>query len=465
MRRLLPLLLLLLPFVVMSQQDTTSYVVISDIVIKGDNVTKKSVILRELTFEVGDTIEMKRWEDELRFCKENIQNTTLFNFVEISSLKNTDSPNEVTIQIKVTERWYLWPYPYIAYSDRNLNAWYEADNLRRFSYGFDVEYKNSFGLKHSMRFILISGYNQNYGFSYDIPYLFDKYDFGIEVGAAYKRDKEAAYVTENNKIAYFNGDDEFAKQTANMFIKPYYRLGHRNKLFLQLDYNDTRFHDTMQYLNTDFSNTQGTRFQYFTLSAIYKNDFRDEQNYPLDGHYFEVLLEKNGLGIFETSPDVFYGKITADLYRPLKGHWYWASNLTVKISNDYEAPYFLNQGLGYKNDYVRTYELYVIDAMNFALIKNNLKFALLNPVTRYLPLFKNERFGKIHFALYANVFFDCAYSWKVPERQNSFLNNKFIFGTGVGLDFVTYYDKVLRLEYGINDMGETGLFIHFVAPI
>jgi hypothetical protein len=135
------------------------------------------------------------------------------------------------------------------------------------------------------------------------------------------------------------------------------------------------------------------------------------------------------------------------------------------MSAGQDVPYFLNQGLGYKNDYVRTYELYVIDAMNFALVKNNLKYAILNPVTRYIPFIKNERFGKIHFALYANVFFDCAYSWKMPENPTSFLDNKFIFGTGIGLDFVTYYDKVLRLEYGINDMGETGLFIHFVAPI
>ena len=40
-----------------------------------------------------------------------------------------------------------------------------------------------------------------------------------------------------------------------------------------------------------------------------------------------------------------------------------------------------------------------------------------------------------------------------------------VFGTGIGIDFVTYYDKVIRFEYGVNDMGETGLFIHFVAPI
>lgn len=465
MKVLLSLLLLLLPFLVNSQQDTSSYVLVSDVVIVGNNVTKESVILKELTFNVGDTININRWNEELRISRENIQNTSLFNFVTFEELKSENSKDNVILKIEVTERWYLWVYPYVSYADRNINAWYEADDLRRFSYGIDVKYNNFLGLKHTLKLIAISGYNQNYGFSYDIPYLFDKYNFGIEAGAAYKRDKEVAYITEHNKISYFNGDDEFAQQTKNIFVKPYYRFGHRNKLFLQFDYNDTRFHDTLMYLNDDFSNLQGTRFQYFSLSVIFKNDFRDEQNYPLKGHYFEILLEKDGLGVFETSPNVFYGKITADLYQPLKGRWYWSSNLTLKLSNDYDAPYFLNQGLGYKNDYVRTYELYVVDAMNFALVKNNLKFAILNPVTRYLPLIKSESFAKIHFALYANVFFDCAYSWKMSPDPTSLLDNKFIFGTGIGIDIVTYYDKVMRLEYGINDMGEAGFFVHFVAPI
>ena len=462
MKRLLSILLLLLPTLMNAQND---YVVVSDIAISGNNTTKAAIIFKELTFGIGDTIDVDRWEEELRLSKENIQNTTLFNFVDIECFGDDYDDNSKAVKINVTERWYLWPYPYIAYADRNLNAWYEADNLKRFSYGVDLEYKNVWGLKHNLTLTLISGYNQNYGVLYDIPYLFEKYNFGLKSSVSYKRDKEVAYITEANKIFYYNGGDEFAKQNLNFFVEPYYRFGHRNKLFLQIAYNDTRYHDTLPFLNEDFANIQGTRFQYFTLTATFKNDFRDEQNYPLDGHYIELMLEKDGFGFFETSPDVFYGKITADWYQPIKGRWYWASNLTMKMSGDVDVPYFLNQGLGYKNDYVRTYELYVVDAMNFALIKNNLKYALLNPVTRYIPFINNERFGKIHFALYANVFFDCAYSWKMPDKPTSFLDNKFIFGTGVGLDFVTYYDKVLRVEYGINDMGETGLFIHFVAPI
>lgn len=465
MKQLLSLFLILFAFVLNAQHYTDSCVVVSDIVVSGNNVTKDAIIFRELTFGVGDTIPVSIWNEELRISKENVQNTTLFNFVTFEQKNDETTLNGVLLHISVVERWYLWIYPYIAYSDRNLNAWYEADDITRFSYGVEMKYRNFLGLKHNLNFTLISGYNQNYGLSYDIPYITGRQCFGFEFGVGYKRDKEVAYLTENNKIIYFNGDDEFAKQSAFAFIEPYFRFEQRHKLFLNFSYNNTLFHDALPLLNDDFGNSQGTRFQYFSLSAVYKNDFRDEQNYPLNGHYFELMMEKIGFEILKTSPNVFYAKITTDWYKPIKGRWYWASNLTLKMSNNEDVPYFLNQGLGFKNDYVRTYELYVIDAMNFALMKNNLKFAILNPVTKYIPFIKNERFGKIHFALYANIFFDCAYSWKMPENQMNFLDNKFIFGTGIGLDLVTYYDKVLRLEYGVNDMGETGLFIHFVAPI
>lgn len=464
MRFLLSLLLSLLSFILVAQQEYSPFKIVDGIVLEGNDKTKPSIIYRELTFSVGDTIYDNRIDDELRVSKENIQNTTLFNFVEIDTI-NTGN-NAVTVVISLTERWYIWPYPYLVYSDRNLNAWYEADDFSRFSYGFDLEYKNFLGLKHSITMTAIAGYNQNFGLLYDIPYLNKRQSLGLEFGGGYKRDKELAYATENNKVQYFYVDDEFAKQTLYVLLKPYYRFGFRNKLYLALEYNDTRFNDSLPSLNDDFINRlDDTRFQYLSLSAIFKNDFRDEQNYPLNGHYLEIMLQKNGLGIFATAPDNLYGKITFDWYQPIKGRWYWASNITTKISSDSDVRYFLNQGLGYKNDYVRTYELYVIDATNFALMKNNLKFAILNPTTKYIPFIKNDRFGKIHFALYANIFFDCAYSWNTPEKNDSPLDNKFIFGTGIGLDFVTYYDKVIRFEYGVNDMGDTGLFIHLVAPI
>ena len=48
--------------------------------------------------------------------------------------------------------------------------------------------------------------------------------------------------------------------------------------------------------------------------------------------------------------------------------------------------------------------------------------------------------------------------------DNNALNNIFLFSQGFSLDFVTYYDKLLRLEYSRNHLNEWGLFIHFSNP-
>ena len=83
MKRLLSLLLLLLPFMLEAQDDASEYVLVSEIIIEGNDVTKDAVILRELTFVVGDTISLQHFDEVLKVSKENVLNTTLFNFVSI----------------------------------------------------------------------------------------------------------------------------------------------------------------------------------------------------------------------------------------------------------------------------------------------------------------------------------------------------------------------------------------------
>lgn len=463
MKKLLAILLLMLSVVTFAQQQDSCFVV-SKINFVGNKVTKPSTMYREMLFREGDTICS---EETIKESRENLLNCSLFNFVDFDWTDDPDNANTKSLTISVVERWYLWPIPYLAYADRNLRSWYEADNIARMSYGFDLVYNNLWGLKHELDLTIIGGYNQNYGLTYDIPYLTYRQRLGIKASVGYTRNREVAYITEDDKVKYFKGEDEYAHESFYASIMPYYRFGYRNKLFLQLNYNDRTFNDSLPKLNIDFANPEGTRFQYFTLSAIFKNDYRDDHNYPLDGHYFELEMTKIGLGLFEYSPDLFYTKVTADWYTPISGRFYWASNITTKVSDTNKAPYFLSQGFGYHNDYVRAFDLYVVDALNYAICKNNLKFEILKPVTKHLPFIKNDRFGKIHLALYLNLFFDFAYTWDVviPQGVDTRIANKFIYGTGFGIDFVTYYDKVLRLEYGVNALGESGFFVHLVAPI
>ena len=462
MRRLLVILFVFCSVVTSAQQDDGCFVV-SKINLKGNRITQKSTVFREMLFNEGDTICD---ETLVRQSRENLLNTSLFNFVDFDWQDDADADSK-SLTITMLERWYLWPIPYLAYADRNLRSWYEADDITRLSYGFDLIYYNLWGRKHELDLTIIGGYNQNYGIAYDIPYLTRRQRMGIKASTGYKRDREVAYITKDDKISYFKGEDEYAHESFYASVMPYYRFGCRNKLMLQLKYDNRLFNDSLPSLNEDFLNPEGTRFQYFTLSAIFKNDYRNDHNYPLSGHYLEFELTKIGLGVFDYSPDIFYGKITADVYTPLVGRFYWASNVTTKIADSKTAPYFLSQGFGYNNDYVRAYDLYVVDALNYAIFKNNLKFEILKPVTKHLPIIKNERFSKIHLAFYANLFFDFGYTWNVviPEGFSTRIANEWIYGTGIGIDFVTYYDKVLRLEYGINGLGEAGFFVHLVAPI
>jgi hypothetical protein len=66
-----------------------------------------------------------------------------------------------------------------------------------------------------------------------------------------------------------------------------------------------------------------------------------------------------------------------------------------------------------------------------------------------------------------NLFVDAGYGAYDQDygKETNDLQNSLLLGYGAGLDFVTYYDVVLRLEFSVNLKNETGFFLHFRAPI
>ena len=66
--------------------------------------------------------------------------------------------------------------------------------------------------------------------------------------------------------------------------------------------------------------------------------------------------------------------------------------------------------------------------------------------------------------MYLNLFADAGYVNNLfPAPTNTMVNN-WQFSTGVGLDLVTYYDQVLRIDFAINRYGEYGFFFHLETP-
>ena len=78
------------------------FIIINGIGVIGNKTTKSHIILRELPFSVNDTIARADMEAKLKSAKENILNTSLFNFVRVDTI--TSANERVNVLISVAER-------------------------------------------------------------------------------------------------------------------------------------------------------------------------------------------------------------------------------------------------------------------------------------------------------------------------------------------------------------------------
>jgi len=441
---------------------------VSEITLKGNKITKDRIIYRELLFAVGDTLLETELSGILEKSRENLLNTSLFNFVTIDTLREKGRPIDLNIQISMLERWYIWPFPIFELSDRNFNSWLASGDISRVSYGAFITWDNFRGRKETLKLRLRFGYNELYDFFYQIPYINRRETLGIGFGAGIAGNHEAPYETKENNLEYYKNTDKYVKKEGFAFVQLLHRKDIYNSHKLEIAYNNYHFDDSLISLNPAYSFKQRSDLEFFSVFYEYRSDHRDFKAYPLTGYYFDAGFEKIGLGILDNGGlDLLEIKSTFRKYWKLNNRFYFAWGLNAKFSNDKVQPYFLLKGLGYGRDFVRSYEYYVIDGRNFGLMKSNLKFALLPPRVFNLGFIPTEKFSKVHFAIYTNLFVDLGFAdnpQSVPSLNND-LENSLLLGYGIGLDFVTYYDIVFRTEFSVNRMGEYGFFLHFMAPI
>ncbi|MFA8450859.1 MAG: POTRA domain-containing protein [Bacteroidales bacterium] len=438
-------------------------VFIEGIDIQGNNKTKDFVILRELELKEKEYISESTLDSLVKQSVYNLKRTPLFNFVNIETQKLPE-PNHVKLLVKVVERWYIWPIPVFQLADRNINEWWRKRDFSRVDYGIFFHYYNFRGRNELLRFLTQFGYEQKFSLSYRIPYINKARTLGAEMNVGFSNLKEVSYSVNSDKLENYVNRDHFPEKNifANFSLK--YRKDFNNSHSLELGFFQYEFSDTLLTLNPKFS-YEGKDPSFMRLLYVFKSDFRDQKSYPLDGYYFDASFAKIGLGIMKHSPDLTEIKSTFDFYKPINKRFFFASNLTGFFSYGTNRSFYLERGLGYGNDFIRGYEHFVVHGDKFALMKNNFKFALIPTQERTLPFLKSEKFNKIHYALYLNAFIDVGYVDSNFNYLNNRLDNKLIYGYGLGLDFVTYYDVVFRLEYSFNALNQSGFFIHFTAPI
>lgn len=439
-------------------------VVVSDIETEGNNISRYGIITRELEFRAGDTLSIEELVYAMEESRENLLNTALFNFVEMD-LDLADFP-AVKVNILLVERWYLWPFPILELGDRNINEWLDNPGLSRMNYGMYLVWENFRGRRESIKLLMKTGYRHLYTLSYSKPYFNATKTLGWSMEAGISQSRQLAYLTLQNRQQFLRLPDDFVYRNVYFQAGIDYRPAIRNTHSFRLGYNAFSFADSLLILNPRFSPRGAPEIHFFSLSWEFKNDFRDLKAYPLKGHYFDFKLSRVGLGLLaEETMDLTTLQTSYRKFWELGQRWYFAAGANAKISQGVTDVYFNQQGLGFMGDLVRGYEKYVIDGQHFLVMKSNLKYALVPQRTGQIGFIPWEHFGLIHYAFYLNLFADMGYVADRHFNENNFLNNTWLRGAGIGIDFVTYYDKVFRTEFSVNRQGEAGFFFHVIAPI
>jgi len=441
---------------VFSQSETT----ILNIEILGNNKTKKEIILREVTFQKNKNYNQDILKEKIKESTENLNNLKLFNFVDITQ-------NEGNIYIEVTEKWYFWPYPVFEISERNFNTWWnefkanDYSDFSRLNYGIFLNWENFRGRNELLQFKIRRGFKEHYLLSYQIPYFNKQKTIGLNTNLQLFRRKKTNYQTIDNQLLYFEDENKYTANDYETNVELLYRKNIHYKHALKLHYFSSSVNDSVAFKNPNYLGNNSNSGNYYKSTYSFTDEHRDYIVYPLHGHQFSTEATKYFKG---TSPiNHFELKARAEKYIEPLNRLFLGSSFAVKLASNGYQPYSHEEGFGY-NDYVRGYEYYVVDGQQFWLSKTALKFAIVEKTEFEISYVKMKQFNKSHYSIYLGVFSDMGYIRDNQNKASNPMQSKLLWGKGVSLDYVTYYDKLLRIEYSVNHLGEKGVFLHFSNP-
>lgn len=437
--------------------------IIERVIVIGNKVTKYNIISREFAFKEGDTLSSPALDNAIELTRQNLNNTSLFNFININ--KQVIDSNKVYLLIEVTERWYIFPVPIFEVVDRNFNEWWLRKDLSRTNYGFFLNWDNFRGRKENVRLLLRFGYSQRLSLNYSIPYIDKKQNNGLSFLLQYSRSKEVNYTLNESKTVFYKEPKNYIRKEFIGGTRWNYRHGIYKTVSITTEYLNYEISNSVLQLNPNYFNTGSAISEYFHVAAEYKDDHRDYKSYPLTGYFFNIELKKDGFGNFKSDPNLFYSILHAKKFFKLASRWHTAVSGKFKLSDNKPVPYFYQNALGYGGDLLRGYEYYVINGENYALFKSGIKFTIIKPKIFNIEKIPLQKFNKIPYSLYVNLFSDAGYVKDKRFPSTNPLANQWLHSYGLGLDFVTYYDLVIRIDYSFNKLKEHGIFLHLTAPI
>ncbi len=455
----IPTICLVLLFVGMNLHVNAQYK-IAHIDIEGNVKTKSRIILRELPYQVGSEFPADSLSTLNKIAKQQLINTSLFFDAQVIA-QEVDSQN-VNILIKVTERWYFFPLPYFRWVDRNLSEWWNTQHhsLDRVNYGINFKQANATGNNDKLTVGLITGYTQQSVVKYQFPYLDKKMQFGMGLGWQYFTQKEINTSTSFDKQVFVKTQDVMQKgYRAN--VNFYYRPNLYERHNLQIGYGNSEINDSALLIQPKYFPSYKKSLSYFDVNLSFTKVKFDYNAYPSEGN-------SNELGVYQRFSGA--NNLTSFQFRKLHAHHLTPSNFYLLESNTLgkilsNDNYLDSKLMGYGNMQMNGYEYYVIDGNAGSIFKAELHHLLGSftiPKSSGIGLVDrvNKHLPEIKYQFWLKAFVNAGYAYSEHPANASKLSNTLLRSAGVGMDIISIYDLVIKIDYSVNQLGDKGVYLH-----
>jgi outer membrane protein assembly factor BamA len=409
------------------------------------------------------------WEEFIALVEadqKKIYNLRLFTTATVTPLFVGEEQVEILVSVK--ERWYILPSIIFNLADRNFSEWWSNQNrdFSRVNYGIKLDHNNIGGRNEKLRVIGQVGFTQAILLNYTIPYFDRNQLHGLAARFSYNTNKNIPIKSVGNKqFFYRNPEENILKKTLAASLTYSFRGSFYNFHYFTAGYHNTWIHQDVIQEKPNYFTHDGQKLKYFLATYRYRHDNRDNVSYATHGTMLDASLTKYGM-FGNDDIDELEFSFMASKYTKLGNKFHFATGISASAFFSDNQPYTLVRGIGYKPDFIRGYELNVIEGQQLIAHKNSLRYELLDIAYDISDIMPIDEFSVFPIKLYLSGNFDHGYVRDANRLPlNAALTNKYLLGYGLGLDLIGMYDAVFRFEYSVNNMGTGSFFVNVKAPI
>ncbi len=428
---------------------------IRTILVQGARKTRPHIIRREFALEEGRSYLLPDIISGIRTTRQNLINTALFVDVTVQPCQWEGDTLDILVELK--ERWYYWPFFYFKPIDRNWNVWlnqYDA-SLERVNYGIKLKGDNITGRNDKINIWIIDGYARQLTLKYFNPFADRslRHGYGFELSRSFTR--EVNYGSLGNRQQFFKAPDEFMRRQYYAGLTYSYRKGSINRHTARLGYVSESVSDSILHRNPEFLAEGHRSVSYPMLNYHFQHLDVDYIPYPNRGHTFEFQFTRMGVG---GPVDLWQFNARGSRHWTLPRKLYFSLQGDMGLKLPFDQPFVNRNLMGYGDMFLRGLEYYVVDGVAGGVIRSTLRRRVAD--WRLRTGLKSRTYGVIPFQFYAKTFADIGYVYDPQRNADDRLANRFMYTGGFGLDVITIYDWVVRLEFSFNQFREGGFFFH-----